>query len=143
MLREMGSQKLIRTTDMMQQFANDINKMKRSLLRFYHCSHVALKPISGDRLQRESRSWLSPPDPSTNYNIACEIHQNGTATWFCKGNVFAKWKAEGFLLWLHGKREYRILVRRQPRLMSLAIAGSGKTILMYVTSHHLRLWILQ
>ena len=42
MLRDLGSQKLIRTTDMMQQIANDINKMKRSLLRFYHCGHVVL-----------------------------------------------------------------------------------------------------
>ena len=95
---------------MMQQISNDINKMKRSLLRFYHCGHVVLKLISGDRLQRESRSWLSPPDPSPNYNIACEIHQDGTATWFCEGNVFAKWKAEGFLLWPHGKRAFPTLV---------------------------------
>ncbi|KAH8985152.1 hypothetical protein EDB92DRAFT_1883779, partial [Lactarius akahatsu] len=73
--------------DMMQQIANDINKMKR------------------DRLQRESRSWLSPPDPSSNYNIACDIHQDGTATWFCEGSVFAEWNAKGSLLWIHGKRE--------------------------------------
>ncbi|KAH9018559.1 hypothetical protein EDB85DRAFT_2279295 [Lactarius pseudohatsudake] len=80
--------------DMMQQIANDINKMKR------------------DRLQRESRSWLSPPDPSSNYNIARDIHQDGTAMWFCKGSVSAKWNAKGSLLWIHGK------------------PGSGKTILM-------------
>ncbi|KAN0133841.1 hypothetical protein V8E53_008336 [Lactarius tabidus] len=80
--------------DMMQQIAIDINKMKR------------------DRLQRESRSWLSPPDPSPNYNIAREIHQEGTAMWFCEGSVFAEWNTKGFLLWIHGK------------------PGSGKTILM-------------
>ncbi|KAF8256562.1 hypothetical protein EI94DRAFT_1858098, partial [Lactarius quietus] len=80
--------------DMMQQIATHINKMKR------------------DRLQRESRSWLSPPDPSPNYNVAREIHQNGTATWFCKGSIFAEWNAKGSLLWIHGK------------------PGSGKTILM-------------
>ncbi|KAH9052612.1 ankyrin repeat-containing domain protein [Lactarius vividus] len=80
--------------DMMQQIANDINKMKR------------------DRLQRESRTWLTPPDPSPNYNIAREIHQDGTAMWFCEGSVFAEWNAKGSLLWIHGK------------------PGSGKTILM-------------
>jgi len=31
-VRELASQKLTRTADMMQQIANDINKMKRSLL---------------------------------------------------------------------------------------------------------------
>ncbi|KAH9053059.1 ankyrin repeat-containing domain protein [Lactarius vividus] len=80
--------------DMIQQISNDINKMKRNLL------------------QRESRSWLTPPDPSPNYNIAREIHQDGTATWFCEGGVFAEWNAKGSLLWIHGK------------------PGSGKTILM-------------
>ncbi|KAH9018556.1 hypothetical protein EDB85DRAFT_2294467 [Lactarius pseudohatsudake] len=80
--------------DMMQQIANDINKIKR------------------DRLHRESRSWLSPPDPSSNYNIARDIHQDGTATWFCEASVFAEWNAKGSLLWIHGK------------------PGSGKTILM-------------
>ncbi|KAH9052614.1 ankyrin repeat-containing domain protein [Lactarius vividus] len=80
--------------DMMQQIANDLNKMKR------------------DRLQRESRTWLTPPDPSPNYNIAREIHQSGTATWFCEGSVFAEWNRKGFLLWIDGK------------------PGSGKTILM-------------
>ncbi|KAF8266134.1 hypothetical protein EI94DRAFT_231040 [Lactarius quietus] len=80
--------------DMMQQIASDINKMKR------------------DRLQRESRSWLSPPDPSTNYNNARDIYQDGTATWFCEGSVFEEWNAKGSLLWICGK------------------PGSGKTILM-------------
>ncbi|KAN0133847.1 hypothetical protein V8E53_008342 [Lactarius tabidus] len=80
--------------DTMQQIAIDIHKLKR------------------DRLQRESRSWLSPPDPSPNYNIARETHQDGTATWFYEGSVFAEWNACGSLLWIHGK------------------PGSGKTILM-------------
>ncbi|KAH9034463.1 hypothetical protein EDB85DRAFT_2088272 [Lactarius pseudohatsudake] len=80
--------------DMMQQIANDINKIKR------------------DRFHRESRTWLSPPDPSSNYNIARDVHQDGTATWFCEGSVFAEWNAKGSLLWIHGK------------------PGSGKTILM-------------
>ncbi|KAN0135083.1 Ankyrin repeat-containing domain protein [Lactarius tabidus] len=80
--------------DTMQQIVSDINKMKR------------------DCLKRESRRWLSPPDPSPNYNIAREIHRDETATWFCEGSVFAEWNAKGSLLWIHGK------------------PGSGKTILM-------------
>ncbi|KAH8996181.1 hypothetical protein EDB86DRAFT_3243480, partial [Lactarius hatsudake] len=78
----------------MQQMANDINKIRR------------------DQLQKESRTWLSPPDPSPNYNTACETQQDGTATWFFQGGVFTEWNAKGPLLWIHGK------------------PGSGKSILM-------------
>ena len=77
--------------------------------RFYHRSPVVTKVVTGDRLQRESRSWLTPPDPSPNYNIAREIHQDGTAAWFCEGSVFAEWNARGSLLWIHGKRAFPIL----------------------------------
>ena len=75
----------------------------------YYCGLVVLKLFAGDRLQRESRSWLTPPDPSPNYNIAREIHQDGTATWFCEGSAFAEWNAKGSLLWIHGKRAFPIL----------------------------------
>ncbi len=81
--------------------------------RFYHRGPVVLKLVAGNHLQRESRSWLSPPDPSPNYNIARETHQDGTATWFCKGSVFTEWNAKGFLLWIHGKRAFPILALRQ------------------------------
>ncbi|KAN0135081.1 Ankyrin repeat-containing domain protein [Lactarius tabidus] len=69
------------------------------------------KPLASNR-RSQSRSWLTPPDPSPNYNIACEIHQDGTAMWFCGGSVFTEWNANGSLLWIHGK------------------PGAGKTILM-------------
>ena len=50
------------------------------------------------------RSWLSPPDPSINYNTASDAHHEGTALWFIEGDAFNNWKASGPLLWLHGKR---------------------------------------
>ena len=54
---------------------------------------------------RESlRKWQSPPDPSTNHNIACSLQHEGTAEWFCDGNTFEEWKVDGSLLWIHGKR---------------------------------------
>ncbi|KAH9059856.1 hypothetical protein EDB87DRAFT_1809517 [Lactarius vividus] len=71
-----------------------------------------MKFAAGVRLQRESRTWLTPPDPSPNYNIACKTHQDGTAEWFFLANTFAEWNAKGSLLWIHGR------------------PGSGKTILM-------------
>ncbi|KAF8261451.1 hypothetical protein EI94DRAFT_798460 [Lactarius quietus] len=80
--------------DTMQQMASDINKMRR------------------DQMQKDSKNWLCPPDPSKNYNIGCKIHQEGTATWFFHGSVFDEWNTKGSLLWIHGK------------------PGSGKSILL-------------
>jgi hypothetical protein len=48
--------------------------------------------------------WLSPPDPSTNHNIACKAHHDGTAQWFFQGNIYSQWKSTDSLLWIHGKR---------------------------------------
>ena len=53
---------------------------------------------------RDVLQWLSPPDPSTNHNIACESHFEGTSAWFMQGDMFKKWKTTGSLLWIHGKR---------------------------------------
>jgi len=62
--------------------------------------------FAGDKLQRDIRKWLSPPDPWKNHNIARESRHNGTAAWFTQGKVFAEWKASspGSVLWIHGKR---------------------------------------
>ena len=53
---------------------------------------------------QDLRNWLSPPDPSVNYNTASDAHHEGTALWFIKGNAFKDWKESGSLFWLHGKR---------------------------------------
>ena len=58
----------------------------------------------GDQLQGKSRQWLSPADPSSNYNIAREVFHEGTATWFIQGNTFREWEVAGSLFWVHGKR---------------------------------------
>src|SRR6266566_2083887 len=66
----------------------------------------ALCVISENQLQesihqlRESiYKWLSPPDPSTNHNIACGTHHKKPATWFFKGNIYREWKSRGSFLW--------------------------------------------
>ena len=59
----------------------------------------------GDQIQDNIRRWLSPPDPSKNYNIARKAHHEGSAEWFVHGNTFSEWKrTTGSLLWIHGKR---------------------------------------
>jgi hypothetical protein len=70
----------------MEDMTNEINRIKR------------------DQLQRDIRNWLSPPDPSTNHNIACDTHRSGSATWFTEGSTFDEWNSTGSLLWIHGKR---------------------------------------
>ncbi|KAF8497781.1 hypothetical protein F5888DRAFT_1803244 [Russula emetica] len=87
--------KVTATMDVMQQTADDVDEAKRTQLR------------------QDLRRWLSPPDPSTNHNIACNAHHKGTATWFFEGRTYNEWKSTGpeSLLWIHGK------------------PGSGKSIL--------------
>ncbi|KAN0116376.1 hypothetical protein V8E52_005995 [Russula decolorans] len=68
-----------------QQMANDIDESKRNQLR------------------ERTHNWLSPPDPSTNHNIACGTHHKKAATWFFQGGIYQEWKSTGSLLWLHGK----------------------------------------
>jgi hypothetical protein len=66
--------------------------------------HGALCIISENQLRESIHKWLSPPDPSTNHNIACGTHHKKTATWFFQGNIYQEWKSKGSLLWIHGKR---------------------------------------
>ncbi|KAI0281935.1 hypothetical protein BGY98DRAFT_154239 [Russula aff. rugulosa BPL654] len=69
-----------------EQTANDVDQVKQNQLR--------------ERIH----SWLSPPDPSTNHNIACDTHHKKSATWFFQGNIYQEWKSKGSLIWIHGKR---------------------------------------
>ncbi|KAN0103967.1 hypothetical protein V8E52_011451 [Russula decolorans] len=75
------------TLETMNQIASDMNKSKR------------------DKLQRDVRKWLSPPDPWKNQNIARGSQYSGTAEWFVQGNTFSAWKASdpSSLLWIRGK----------------------------------------
>ncbi|KAH9962532.1 hypothetical protein BGW80DRAFT_1255584 [Lactifluus volemus] len=72
---------------------------------------IEMNKMKRDQLQKDIRMWLSPPDPSTNHNIARTAHHNGTAAWFIQSETFHKWKSSGALLCIHG------------------IPGSGKSVL--------------
>ncbi|KAI9442915.1 ankyrin repeat-containing domain protein [Lactarius indigo] len=72
---------------------------------------AVLDDMKWKQLRDSLRRWVAPPDPSTNHNIACDIHHGGTAAWFFQGGIFAEWKSTGSLLWIYGK------------------PGSGKSIL--------------
>jgi hypothetical protein len=57
-------------------------------------------------MRQDLRQWISAPDPSVNYNAACDAHHEGTSTWCGRSNAFTDWNASGSLLWIHGKRTY-------------------------------------
>ena len=62
------------------------------------------------QLEEKLQKWLSPPDPSTNHNIARKAHHKGTASWFFQGSIFEQWKSSLSLLWIHGKRAVLLLL---------------------------------
>ncbi|KAH9965643.1 hypothetical protein BJV74DRAFT_290796 [Russula compacta] len=64
-----------------------------------------------DKMRQDLENWLSPPDPSINYNTASDAYQEGTTVWFTQSSTFDHWKQSNSLLWIHGK------------------PGSGKTVL--------------
>ncbi|KAK8115574.1 hypothetical protein PG984_012076 [Apiospora sp. TS-2023a] len=68
--------------------------------------------LESDGRLHKIRAWLSPPDPSTNFNKAREQHHQGTGQWLLESDQYKKWKTQrNSFLWLNG------------------ISGCGKTIL--------------
>ncbi|KAF8267107.1 hypothetical protein EI94DRAFT_72539 [Lactarius quietus] len=61
-----------------------------------------------EEVPQKLKGWLSPPDPSTNYNIGLRDLHEETAIWFLEGDVFQEWHSDsnGSLLWIHGKRTF-------------------------------------
>jgi hypothetical protein len=91
--------------DQVQQTAIDIDQLKRSSIpNLISADYGSLSIFSGNQLRENIHKWLSPPDPSTNHNIACATRRKKTATWFFQGSIFREWKSTGSLLWIHGKR---------------------------------------
>jgi hypothetical protein len=78
---------------------------------------------------------LCPPDPSINHNTARQAHHEGSAEWFIhENNTFAQWKSStGSLLWIYGKRKATAFLSSFFKLRPGFTAGSGKTILSYVS----------
>ena len=93
------------TRSVIQQAATDIDQIKCSWLPnipIVRSSRLDL--LAGNQLIQLLQSWLSPVDPSTNYNIARKARHRGTAAWLFQGQIITKWKSTGSLLWIHGKR---------------------------------------
>ena len=88
-----------------QETASDVDQVKRSsgpAVTVVEYSFI----LTGNQFRQDLRKWLSPPDPSTNHNIARKAHHDGTATWFFQGGIFKEWRSAPSLLWIHGKRTF-------------------------------------
>ncbi|KAH7150858.1 hypothetical protein DER46DRAFT_400008 [Fusarium sp. MPI-SDFR-AT-0072] len=81
--------------------------------------HMVVSMESGYRFAKIER-WLSPPDYSTNANLARDRCYPGTGTWLLNSPTFQEWKLGSRQhLWLYG------------------LAGCGKTILSTTILNHL------
>ena len=93
--------------EVIQQAADGVDRVERSWFpNRIHAGHVGSIILTGNQLRQDLRRWLSPPDPSTNQNIACNAHHEGTASWFFRGGIYQNWKSTNSepLLWIYGKR---------------------------------------
>lgn len=95
------------TKGVIQQTGNDVDQMKRESSQDLVNDQCGPSSILLENHLRESLlKWLSPPDTSTNHNIARGAHHEGTVSWFFQGSMFNEWKSTGSLLWIHGKRTH-------------------------------------
>ena len=67
---------------------------------------VVPNALVGNQVRESLRTWVIPPDPSTNHTIACGIQHDGSAQWFFRGGMFSEWKSTSSLLWIYGKRMF-------------------------------------
>lgn len=82
--------------------------------------YTGVDSLTSDNHLQKLKTWLSPPDPSTNRNAAKEKRQEGTGNWFVTSTAFLEWKSGSRQhLWLHG------------------LAGCGKTVLTSTVLDHL------
>lgn len=81
---------------------------------------AATDSIRSDLRIAKIKSWLCPPDPSTNANHARKLRHEGTGVWLLENPVFQEWHS-GLRrhLWLNG------------------LAGCGKTVLSATVLEHL------
>ena len=127
--------KVVRVDDNVKGIDASVDQMRRSSSpNLISTDYQTLHVISEEQLRENIHKWLSPPDPSTNHNIACDTHHKKAATWFFQGSMFRKWKSAASLLWIHGKRASCSIPLLTQYLLTISriLAGSGKSILWSV-----------
>ncbi|KAF8502060.1 hypothetical protein F5888DRAFT_1904496 [Russula emetica] len=80
-----------------------VDQVKRLSSNLISADYRDSRILSENQSRDSVHKWLSPPDPSTNHNIACGTRHKKLASWFFEGSIFQEWKSTGSLLWVHGK----------------------------------------
>jgi hypothetical protein len=91
----------------------DKDNLNRSLSLQLSSTFFGLVLFTGNHLRDQVLRWLSPSDPSSNHNITCSVHHDGTAQWFLQGSMYNQWKSSGSFLWVRGKRALLLVLSRQ------------------------------
>ncbi|KAF2823360.1 hypothetical protein CC86DRAFT_396160 [Ophiobolus disseminans] len=106
--------------------ANALKRLEKEIREsFEQVASIPVNNIDARSRKQEERlgeicSWLSAPDPSTNYHKAHKQRQAETGLWLLESAKYAKWKeSAASRLWLYG------------------IPGCGKTILSSTVIEHL------
>ncbi|KAH9167691.1 hypothetical protein EDB89DRAFT_2232237 [Lactarius sanguifluus] len=89
--------------DKVQAITEDGKATATEVKRIIRRTANQVDDVERNQLRESLRKWQSPPDPSTNHNIAGDRQHEGTAGWFFESNQFKSWKLTGSLLWIHGK----------------------------------------
>ncbi|OAQ67814.1 nacht and ankyrin domain-containing protein [Pochonia chlamydosporia 170] len=85
-------------------------------------THNTVQQLETSCHYQELEHWLSPPNPSTNYNTAIKLRHEGSCQWLLNSERYRDWKQKGesTFLWLYG------------------IPGCGKTVLASTVIHELQ-----
>jgi archaellum component FlaC len=119
-------EKVVTMDDRVKEIADDVDDIRRLSSNLTSADNVVLLIISGNQLRESTHRWLSPPDPSTNHNIACATHHKKTSKWFFKGRIYQEWKETGSLIWIHGKRLSAPLSKLTPSHTILSCSWLGQ-----------------
>lgn len=56
------------------------------------------------------KQWLTPPDPSTNFNDAVKSHFSNTGSWLLNSAEYEEWKKkDNSFIWILGICKYKAL----------------------------------
>ncbi|KGO60646.1 NACHT nucleoside triphosphatase [Penicillium expansum] len=94
--------------EVIQSVKRQINSLQQTSVATKAATDHIRSSLRTDRI----RSWLCPPNPSTNANHARTLRHKGTGAWLLESPIFKSWHSGSRRhLWLHG------------------LAGCGKTVL--------------
>ena len=91
------------TKGIVQQIASEMSSRDCEYLNLIVNTCRDSQMILGERILQDLHGWLTPPDPSTNHDIAYSSQHERTAVWVFNENIYQEWESSGALLWLHGK----------------------------------------